>query len=101
MLLVQHAKAYLRRMGGINLRNPWGICLAETQTLCCIPLLLGVLWLVWKCFALVWAVITLPYEEHEPARYHRGAQTQNHMQSFDGGDFSAAVDGHQSSSGVL
>ena len=101
MLLVQHARAYLQRMGGINLRNPWGICLAEMQTLCCIPLLLGVLWLLWKFLALVWAVITLPYEEHEPARNHRGAQTQNHMQPFKGGDFSAAVDGHQSSGGGL
>ena len=56
----QQAKAYLRRRGGVNLRNPWGVCLAELPTLCCAPLLLAVLWLLWKLLALTWAVITLP-----------------------------------------
>jgi hypothetical protein len=88
-------------MGGINLRNPWGICLAEMQTLCCIPVLLWVLWLVWRLLALVLAVITLPYEEHEPGRHmhDRTAQTQNPMHSFDGRYFPEAGNGHQSSNG--
>ena len=93
---LQHAKAYLRQRGGVNLRNPWGVCLAEMQTLCCIPLLLAALWLVWKFVALIWAVITMP-QEGPPSGYHQAAQTQNYMQSFDEGDFSAAVDGQQSS----
>ena len=99
---MQQAKAYLRRRGGINLRNPWGVCLAELPTLCCAPVLLAALWLLWKLLALAWAVIALPLEEGgRPSGFSEGAQTQNHMQAFDEGRFSAALDPQQSSSAHL
>lgn len=83
----------------MNLRNPWGVCMAEPQTLCCIPLALAAMWLLWKVLALIWAVITLPHEDDgQPSGYHQGAQTQNYMQNFDEGDFSAAMNKYPSSS---
>lgn len=60
---MQRLKELLRANGGINLRNPWGLCLAEVQTLVWIPLLLTVLWLSWHTLAFVWQVLTQPYEE--------------------------------------
>ena len=101
-LRLQRAKAYLRQRGGVNLRNPWGVCLAEVQTLCCIPLLLAALWLLFKLLALVAAVIMLPHDEAEHSgRHHahnQGAQRQSHVQSFEESALSAAVEGGQSSS---
>ncbi len=99
---VQQAKAYLRRRGGVNLRNPWGVCLAELPTLCCAPLLLALLWLMWKFLALAWAVITLPLEDGgPPSGFSEGAQTHSNMQAFQEGHFSAALDPQQSSSAHL
>ncbi|CAK0739108.1 hypothetical protein CVIRNUC_001137 [Coccomyxa viridis] len=99
---LQQAKAYLRRRGGVNLRNPWGVCLAELPTLCCAPLLLALLWLMWKFLALAWAVITLPLEDGgPPSGFSEGAQTHSNMQAFQEGHFSAALDPQQSSSAHL
>ena len=98
LLLLQRARAYVRRRGGVNLRNPWGVCLAEVQTLCCAPLLAAALWLLWKLLALIWAVVMVPHNEPEPpSGYRQGAQTLNYMQSLDEGALSSAVHGHQSS----
>ena len=100
MLWLQRAKAYMRQRGGVNLRNPWGVCLAEVQTLCCIPLLLAALWILFKLLALIWAVIMLPQDEAQhPGRYHahhQESQRQSHMQSFEEGALSATMDGGQS-----
>ncbi len=65
---MQHAKEVLRKRGGVNLRNPWGMCLAEVQTLIWIPVLLTALRLSWHTLAFIWRVITEPYEEdpHPP-----------------------------------
>ncbi|BDA48624.1 hypothetical protein COCOBI_12-3050 [Coccomyxa sp. Obi] len=60
---VQRLKELLRASGGINLRNPWGLCLAEVQTLVWIPLLLTALWLSWHTLAFIWQVLSQPYEE--------------------------------------
>ena len=77
----------LRRNGGVNLRNPWGMCLAEVQTLVWIPLLLLAVWCLWHVVGILWPFITTPYEEDDPSprqqqqqqqqSYHRHAYAQD------------------------
>ncbi|KAK9917041.1 hypothetical protein WJX75_000269 [Coccomyxa subellipsoidea] len=74
---VQHAKEVLRRRGGINLRNPWGLCLAEVQTLIWIPVLLTALRMGWHTLAFLWRVISEPYEE-EPHASHQSSYKIGH-----------------------
>lgn len=59
---VQYVRAVLRKNGGVNLRNPWGCCLSEVQTLVWGPLLLLTLWMVWRVLAFIWLIIITPYE---------------------------------------
>ena len=66
----------LRRNGGVNLRNPWGVCLAEVQTLVWIPLLLTVVWCLWHALGMLWALLTAPYDEHGPPPYQQQQQHQ-------------------------
>jgi hypothetical protein len=74
-------KALLRRNGGVNLRNPWGVCLAEIQTLAWVPLLLLITWCAWRLALLLWAAATAPGEAPAPqwreAR-HPGSYQQQH-----------------------
>lgn len=79
-MCIQYARGVLRRHGGVNLRNPWGLCLAEVQTLVWIPLLLTVLWLSLRTLAFLWRVISEPYEEEFPSsqRTHRFDHNYEH-----------------------
>jgi hypothetical protein len=64
----------LRKNGGVNLRNPWGFCLSEVQTLVWIPLLLLAMWVVWRILLLIWFVITAPAAEEPFPKSHGMAQ---------------------------
>ena len=73
----------LQRNGGVNLRNPWGVCLAEVQTLVWIPLLLLAAWCFWHAMGAVWAFVTTPYEGDGPNSHHQQQQQSYRRPAYD------------------
>ena len=76
----QAVKAVLRRNGGVNLRNPWGVCFAEVQTLAWVPLLALACWCAWRLLLLCWAAAASAGEGEGASPPWREVQHGSHQQ---------------------